>query len=47
MPIEKTLLDFQLSNTPEEYELHNNAKEQKKMFEEMGVKTFLYWKIIR
>ena len=40
MIIETTILDFQLSNTFEEYELHMNAKEQQMMFKEMGVKTF-------
>ena len=29
MTIETTILDFQLSNTYEEYESHMNAKEQK------------------
>ncbi len=40
MPIETTILDFQLSNTYEEYESHMNAKEQQTIFKEMGVKTF-------
>ena len=40
MTIETTILNFQLSNTFEEYELHMNAKEQQMMFKEMGVKTF-------
>jgi len=40
MTIEKTILDFQLSNTYEQYEEYMNAKEQQKMFNEMGVKTF-------
>ena len=40
MTTETTILDFQLSNTYEEYESHMNAKEQQKMFKEMGVKTF-------
>ena len=39
MTIETTILDFQLSNTYEEYKLHMNAKEQQTMFKEMGVKT--------
>ncbi len=39
MTIETTILDFQLTNTYEEYESHMNAKEQQKMFKEMGVKT--------
>ena len=40
MTIETTILDFQLSNTYEEYESHMNAKEQQTMFKEMGVKIF-------
>jgi len=40
MTIETTILDFQLSNTYEEYESHMSAKEQQTMFKEMGVKTF-------
>jgi len=40
MTIETTILDFQLSNTFEQYESHMNAEEQQSMFEEMGVKTF-------
>ena len=40
MVIETTILDFQLSNTFEEYETHINAKEQQSIFQEMGVKTF-------
>ena len=40
MSIETTVLEFQLSNTFEEYEAHMNAEEQQKMFKEMGVKTF-------
>ena len=40
MSIETTILDSQLSNTFEKYESHMNAKEQQKMFNEMGVKTF-------
>ena len=40
MTIETTILDFQLSNTYEEYESQMNAKEQQTMFKEMGVKTF-------
>ena len=38
--IEMTILDFQLSNTFEQYESHMNAEEQQSMFKEMGVKTF-------
>ena len=40
MAIETTILDFQLSNTFEQYESHMNAKEQQTMFKEMGVKIF-------
>ena len=40
MSIETTILDFQLSNTFEEYQSHMNAKEQQNMFKEMGVKIF-------
>ena len=40
MTIETTILDFQLSNTFEQYESHMNAEEQQSMFKEMGVKTF-------
>ena len=40
MTIETTILDFQLSNTYEEYESHMNTKQQQTMFKEMGVKTF-------
>ena len=40
MTIEKTILNFQLSNTFEQYESHMNAKEQQSIFKEMGVKTF-------
>ena len=40
MTIETTILDFQLSNTFEEYESHMNAEEQQSMFKEMEVKTF-------
>ena len=40
MTIETTILDFQLSNTYEEYESHMNAEEQQSMLKEMGVKTF-------
>ena len=39
MTIETTILEFQLSNTYEEYESHMNADEQQSMFKEMGVKT--------
>ena len=40
MAIETTILDFQLSNTFEEYESYMNAKEQEGMFRGMGVKIF-------
>ena len=41
MTIETTILDFQLSNTFEQYESYMNAEEQQSMFKEMGVKTFI------
>ena len=37
MSTETTILDFQLSNTFEQYESHMNAKEQQTMFKDMGV----------
>ena len=37
---ETTVLDFKLSNTFEEYQVHMNAPEQQAMFAEMGVKPF-------
>ena len=40
MAIETTILDFQLSNTFEQYSSHMNANEQQAMFKEMGVKIF-------
>ena len=40
MNIEMNILDFQLSNTFEEYESHMKTKEQQMIFKEMGVKTF-------
>ena len=40
MSTETTILDFQLSNSFEEYKSHMNPKEQQTMFKEMGVKTF-------
>ena len=40
MTIETTVLDFELSNTFEEYEAHMNAPQQPAMFKEMGVKIF-------
>ena len=41
MTIETTILDFQLSNTFEEYESHMNDKEQQMMFKDMGLKYFI------
>jgi len=35
MTIETTILDFQLSNTFEQYESHMYAEEQQSMFKEM------------
>ena len=46
MTIETTILDFQLSNTFEQYESHMNAEEQQSMFKEMVVKTFYIGKSI-
>ena len=46
MTIETTILDFQLSNTFEQYESHMNAEEQQSMFKEMGVETFYIGKSI-
>ena len=40
MSTETTILDFQLSNTFEQYESHMYADEQQTMFKEMGVRTF-------
>ena len=40
MTIETTILDFQISNTFEQYKSYMNAKEEQIMFKEMGVKTF-------
>ena len=40
MTIETTILDFQLSNTFEQYESYMNADKQQSMFKDMGVKTF-------
>ena len=39
MSIETTILDFQLSNTFEQYESHMKEKEQQTMFKEIGAKT--------
>ena len=41
MTIETTILDFQLSNTYEEYESHMNAKEQQTMFKKWELKPFI------
>ena len=38
--IAKTVLDFKLSNTIEEFHIYMNAPEQQAMFANMGVKTF-------
>jgi len=38
--IEKTVLDFKLSNTFEEFHIYMNAPEQQEMFAHMGVRTF-------
>ena len=46
MTIETTILDFQLSNTFEQYESHMKSEEQLKMFKEMGFKTFYIGKSI-
>ena len=46
MTIETTILDFQLSNTFEDYKANMNAKEQQTMFKEMGVKIFYIGKSI-
>ena len=43
MNTETTVLDFQLSNTFEQYKYYMNAEEQQSMFKGMGVKTILYW----
>ena len=40
MTIEKTIIDFQLSHTFEQYESHMNTEEQQSMFKEMGVRIF-------
>ena len=40
MTIETTILDFQLSNTFEDYESHMKAKERQAQFKDMGVKAF-------
>ena len=40
MSTETTILDFQLSNTFEQYESYMYAEEQQTMFKEMGVRTF-------
>ena len=38
--IETTVLDFELSNTFQEYKVYMEASEQQVMFSEMGVKIF-------
>ena len=38
--METTILDFQITNTFEQYESNVNAEEQQSMFKETGVKTF-------
>ena len=40
MPIERTVLDFKLVNTFEEYEAQMNESQQQAMFKWMGFKTF-------
>ena len=40
MTIETTILDFQPSNTFEQYEAHMNAEDQQLMLKEMRVKPF-------
>ena len=40
MTTEVNILDFQLSNTFDGCESHMNAKEQQKIFKEIGVKIF-------
>ena len=42
MTIETTILDFQHSNTFEQYESHMTAKDDQTMFREMGVNNLLY-----
>ena len=46
MNIEKTILDFQLSNTFEEYKSYMNAKEQQTILKEMGVRIFYIGKLL-
>ena len=46
MNIETTILDFQISNTFEEYESYMNAKAQQQMFKEMGVKIYYIGKLL-
>ena len=38
--IETTVLDFELSNTFQEYKAYMEAPEQQAMFSEMGIKVF-------
>ena len=40
MTIQTNILDFQLSNTFEQFESDMHAEEQQSMFKEIGVKTF-------
>ena len=40
MAIETTILDFQLSNTFEQYESHMNPRVKQRIFKEIEVKTF-------
>ena len=40
MTIETTILDFQLSNTFEQYESHMNTEEQQSIFNKLGFKKF-------
>ena len=40
MNVETAILDFQPSNTFEQYEAHINANEQKTMFKNIGLKNF-------
>ena len=44
MTIETTILDFQLSNTFEQYESHMNAEEQQSMFKEITTQSTIDYK---
>jgi len=46
MTIETIILDFQISNTFEQYESYMKAEEQQSMFKGMGVKKFYIGKSI-